>query len=203
MAKFHFSLVSPERELYSALVDQVDASGVEGDFANTVVPLSSIATRSVYVPPKSIPIVNIVRTPASAPRQFQPDPARGRADEPAAAAGLAAPTLLHRMSGFPGNRRAESRRRFPWCATCAAHDSPISDGSREEHRLDRRASRTDHGARRRLPCWHAQAWRFPEPGRARRPGRRGIGRLHPSRREIHGGESAAEIAPRQLRCCRT
>jgi F-type H+-transporting ATPase subunit epsilon len=32
MAKFHFSLVSPERELYSAEVDQVDASGVEGDF---------------------------------------------------------------------------------------------------------------------------------------------------------------------------
>ncbi len=32
MAKFHFSLVSPERELYSAEVDQVDASGVEGEF---------------------------------------------------------------------------------------------------------------------------------------------------------------------------
>jgi F-type H+-transporting ATPase subunit epsilon len=32
MAKFHFSLVAPERELYSAEVDQVDASGVEGDF---------------------------------------------------------------------------------------------------------------------------------------------------------------------------
>ncbi len=32
MAKFHFSLVAPERELFSAEVDQVDASGVEGDF---------------------------------------------------------------------------------------------------------------------------------------------------------------------------
>jgi len=31
-AKLHFSLVSPERELFSAEVDQVDASGVEGDF---------------------------------------------------------------------------------------------------------------------------------------------------------------------------
>ena len=30
--KLHFSLVSPERELFSGLVDQVDASGVEGDF---------------------------------------------------------------------------------------------------------------------------------------------------------------------------
>jgi F-type H+-transporting ATPase subunit epsilon len=30
--KLHFSLVSPERELYSGLVDQVDASGTEGDF---------------------------------------------------------------------------------------------------------------------------------------------------------------------------
>ena len=29
---FHFSLVSPERELYSGLVDQVDAPGSEGDF---------------------------------------------------------------------------------------------------------------------------------------------------------------------------
>ena len=32
MAKFHFSLVAPERELFSGEVDQVDASGVEGDF---------------------------------------------------------------------------------------------------------------------------------------------------------------------------
>ena len=30
--KLHFSLVAPERELFSGLVDQVDASGVEGDF---------------------------------------------------------------------------------------------------------------------------------------------------------------------------
>jgi F-type H+-transporting ATPase subunit epsilon len=29
---FHFSLVSPERELFSGEVTQVDASGVEGDF---------------------------------------------------------------------------------------------------------------------------------------------------------------------------
>jgi F-type H+-transporting ATPase subunit epsilon len=32
MAKFHFSLVAPERELFSGEVDQVDAYGVEGDF---------------------------------------------------------------------------------------------------------------------------------------------------------------------------
>jgi F-type H+-transporting ATPase subunit epsilon len=32
MARFHFSLVAPERELFSGEVDQVDASGVEGDF---------------------------------------------------------------------------------------------------------------------------------------------------------------------------
>jgi F-type H+-transporting ATPase subunit epsilon len=32
LAKLHFSLVSPERELFSGEVDQVDASGVEGDF---------------------------------------------------------------------------------------------------------------------------------------------------------------------------
>ncbi|WP_395673681.1 ATP synthase F1 subunit epsilon [Phenylobacterium sp.] len=31
-AKLHFSLVSPERELFSGLVDQVDAPGAEGDF---------------------------------------------------------------------------------------------------------------------------------------------------------------------------
>jgi F-type H+-transporting ATPase subunit epsilon len=30
--KLHFSLVSPERELFSGEVDQVDAPGVEGDF---------------------------------------------------------------------------------------------------------------------------------------------------------------------------
>ena len=30
--RLHFSLVSPERELFSGPVDQVDASGVEGDF---------------------------------------------------------------------------------------------------------------------------------------------------------------------------
>lgn len=30
--KLHFSLVSPERELFSDLVDQVDAPGSEGDF---------------------------------------------------------------------------------------------------------------------------------------------------------------------------
>ena len=30
--KLRFSLVSPERELFSGLVDQVDGSGVEGDF---------------------------------------------------------------------------------------------------------------------------------------------------------------------------
>jgi F-type H+-transporting ATPase subunit epsilon len=30
--KLHFSLVAPERELYSGQVDQVDAAGVEGDF---------------------------------------------------------------------------------------------------------------------------------------------------------------------------
>ncbi len=30
--KLQFSLVSPEREVYSGLVDQVDAPGVEGDF---------------------------------------------------------------------------------------------------------------------------------------------------------------------------
>jgi F-type H+-transporting ATPase subunit epsilon len=32
MAKFHFSLVAPERELFSGEVDQVDAFGIEGDF---------------------------------------------------------------------------------------------------------------------------------------------------------------------------
>jgi F-type H+-transporting ATPase subunit epsilon len=32
MAKFHFSLVSPERELYAGEVDQVDAPGADGDF---------------------------------------------------------------------------------------------------------------------------------------------------------------------------
>jgi F-type H+-transporting ATPase subunit epsilon len=32
MARFHFSLVSPERELYAGEVDQVDAPGAEGDF---------------------------------------------------------------------------------------------------------------------------------------------------------------------------
>jgi F-type H+-transporting ATPase subunit epsilon len=32
MAKLHFSLVSPERELFSGEVDQVDAPGIEGDF---------------------------------------------------------------------------------------------------------------------------------------------------------------------------
>ena len=32
MAKLHFSLVSPERELFSGEVDQVDASGIDGDF---------------------------------------------------------------------------------------------------------------------------------------------------------------------------
>jgi F-type H+-transporting ATPase subunit epsilon len=32
MAKLHFSLVAPERQLFSAEVDQVDAPGVEGDF---------------------------------------------------------------------------------------------------------------------------------------------------------------------------
>ena len=30
--KLHFSLVSPERELFSGEVDQVDAPGIEGDF---------------------------------------------------------------------------------------------------------------------------------------------------------------------------
>jgi F-type H+-transporting ATPase subunit epsilon len=30
--KLHFSLVSPERELFSGSVDQVDAPGAEGDF---------------------------------------------------------------------------------------------------------------------------------------------------------------------------
>jgi F-type H+-transporting ATPase subunit epsilon len=30
--KLHFSLVSPQRELFSGEVDQVDAPGVEGDF---------------------------------------------------------------------------------------------------------------------------------------------------------------------------
>jgi len=30
--KLNFSLVAPEREVYSGLVDQVDAPGVEGDF---------------------------------------------------------------------------------------------------------------------------------------------------------------------------
>ena len=32
MAKLRFSLVSPERELFSGDVDQVDAPGSEGDF---------------------------------------------------------------------------------------------------------------------------------------------------------------------------
>ena len=32
MAKLRFSLVSPERELFSGDVDQVDAPGIEGDF---------------------------------------------------------------------------------------------------------------------------------------------------------------------------
>ena len=32
MAKFLFSLVSPERELFSGEVDQVDAPGADGDF---------------------------------------------------------------------------------------------------------------------------------------------------------------------------
>ncbi len=30
--KLHFSLVAPEREVFSGLVDQVDAPGAEGDF---------------------------------------------------------------------------------------------------------------------------------------------------------------------------
>lgn len=32
MSQFRFSLVAPERELYSGDVDQVDAPGAEGDF---------------------------------------------------------------------------------------------------------------------------------------------------------------------------
>ena len=32
MAKFHFSLVAPQREVFSGEVDQVDAPGTEGDF---------------------------------------------------------------------------------------------------------------------------------------------------------------------------
>ena len=32
VGKLSFSLVSPEREVFSGLVDQVDAPGVEGDF---------------------------------------------------------------------------------------------------------------------------------------------------------------------------
>ena len=32
MAKLHFSIVAPERELFSGEVDQVDAPGVEDDF---------------------------------------------------------------------------------------------------------------------------------------------------------------------------
>jgi F-type H+-transporting ATPase subunit epsilon len=32
MAKLHFSLVAPERELFAGEVDAVDAPGVEGDF---------------------------------------------------------------------------------------------------------------------------------------------------------------------------
>lgn len=32
MAKLHFSLVAPERELFAGEVDQVDAPGAEGDF---------------------------------------------------------------------------------------------------------------------------------------------------------------------------
>jgi F-type H+-transporting ATPase subunit epsilon len=32
MAKLHFSLVAPERELFSGQVDRVDAPGSEGDF---------------------------------------------------------------------------------------------------------------------------------------------------------------------------
>ena len=32
MATFRFSLVAPERELFSGEVDQVDAPGVDGDF---------------------------------------------------------------------------------------------------------------------------------------------------------------------------
>jgi F-type H+-transporting ATPase subunit epsilon len=32
MAKIHFSLVAPERELFAGEVDQVDAPGSEGDF---------------------------------------------------------------------------------------------------------------------------------------------------------------------------
>lgn len=32
MAKLHFSLVAPERQLFSGEVDQVDAPGTEGDF---------------------------------------------------------------------------------------------------------------------------------------------------------------------------
>lgn len=32
MAKLNFSLVAPEREVFSGQVDQVDAPGVEGDF---------------------------------------------------------------------------------------------------------------------------------------------------------------------------
>jgi F-type H+-transporting ATPase subunit epsilon len=32
VAKLHFSLVSPEREVYAGDVDQVDAPGTDGDF---------------------------------------------------------------------------------------------------------------------------------------------------------------------------
>lgn len=35
--QLHFSLVAPEREIFSGLVDQVDAPGIEGDFG--VLPL--------------------------------------------------------------------------------------------------------------------------------------------------------------------
>ena len=34
MAKLRFSLVAPERELFSGEVDQVDAPGAEGDFGS-------------------------------------------------------------------------------------------------------------------------------------------------------------------------
>ena len=100
-AKLHFSLVSPERELYAGDVDQVDAPGTEGDFGV----LAGHAPFMTTLKQGQVKVYNDGRVRTFEVRGGAAPTARVLTDQPTVAARILSELGLNGVEAVPGGVR--------------------------------------------------------------------------------------------------
>ena len=171
--------------------------------SRTVVVVASTATRSVKVPPTSIPTGNRSATRPDGDRGGPPHPpgaaralsrrrassrsrSRGRTRGPPRTARAGARSLRLRPIRRGTRRRAARRPRPPWSSGSGRAAPSTGAGSGAGVRPSRRGSRRAGSGRRHLRCWLSRALRSRRGGRGPRRPRRRTGRPRPSPAGTHG-----------------